>query len=641
MKVSYSWTLAIVVIAIILFSEPSVSRRTGGGRRGSSSRSSSSSRGGGGGLFDGFKNIFKSKPKPAPKTPSGGGSYPKQQYGGNSGGTQSGGTQSGGQTYLGGGGFVNPNKQGGGSNQGSNLGAGGFVNPNSNRNPGYGNNNNYGNKPNYGGSNSGYGTNYGNNYGGNSYGSFGRNNYGGGYYSPSGFKQSNGLFGTGGKKAFGLGAGAGFIGGAVAGVGAMAVYHRYQQFKTMMYYKAMMGGGYGGYGGYGMGYGYSPYGIHGQSILVNAHDCVGGCPMQAFCDVGICRCREGYEARFGSCYQNFNSVYNTKQNEFNERWQPSFDPYKSCTEHKECWKVDMNMVCSTNTTRCACRDDMRWNLDTGECQVFMDVDCSGVKPKVMALDSDNPSAITSAPEETSSASTSTTSNPSTSSDLSSPVTPTPDLLSNDTLDAFPDKNLTDISVNDTLQDSGLTKININDTSAEDIKAAFCKEIGQITQRFDRQVDNRGVVRDNRKEMGEAALGAGAIALIVMLVCCCCGCLCLCVCINKVKEVFGGMFDQKSNNDNYAPAAEVQMENYNEAPPNPTTQIPPYPMDAPPLSGYPPDPLYPNSNGMNNTPYPPGQPAYNPGYNGGNSDNTAPPYPIYPPNGGGQPPPYPI
>lgn len=312
MKVSYSWTLAILALVVILLSEPSVSRRTGGGR-GSSSRSSSSSRGSSGGLFDGFKNVFKSKPKAPPKSPSGA-SYPKQQYGGaQTGGTQTGGTQSGGQTYLGGGGFVNPNKQGGGSNQGSNLGAGGFVNPNSNRNPGYNNNNNYGNQHNYGNN---YGNNYGSNYGsssyGNNYGSFGRNNYGGGYYSPSGFKQSNGLFGTGGKKAFALGAGAGFIGGAVAGVGAMAVYHRYQQFKTMMYYKAMMGGGYGGYGGYGMGYGYSPYGIHGQSILVNAHDCVGGCPMQAFCDMGICRCREGYEARFGSCYQNFNSIYNTK-----------------------------------------------------------------------------------------------------------------------------------------------------------------------------------------------------------------------------------------------------------------------------------------------------------------------------------------
>ena len=43
--------------------------------------------------------------------------------------------------------------------------------------------------------------------------------------------------------------------------------------------------------------------------MVNAHDCVGGCPNQAFCDFGICRCREGYEARFGSCYKNFQDVY--------------------------------------------------------------------------------------------------------------------------------------------------------------------------------------------------------------------------------------------------------------------------------------------------------------------------------------------
>ena len=65
------------------------------------------------------------------------------------------------------------------------------------------------------------------------------------------------MFGGGGRGAFGLGVGAGFIGGAVAGVAAMETYHRYRQYRAMMYYGHMHHGsgfGYGGYGGY-VGYG--------------------------------------------------------------------------------------------------------------------------------------------------------------------------------------------------------------------------------------------------------------------------------------------------------------------------------------------------------------------------------------------------
>ena len=68
----------------------------------------------------------------------------------------------------------------------------------------------------------------------------------------------------------------------------------------MMY----QGGGYG-YGGMhgGYGYGYSPYGMGGGRrgmLLQDEFDCIGGCPMNAFCDYGICRCRTGYDARYVS-----------------------------------------------------------------------------------------------------------------------------------------------------------------------------------------------------------------------------------------------------------------------------------------------------------------------------------------------------
>merc|ERR1719219_2035242 len=44
--------------------------------------------------------------------------------------------------------------------------------------------------------------------------------------------------------------------------------------------------------------------------------------------------------------------------------------------------LDMNLVCNTELTtqgsvgKCECRPDMRWNTAEGECQFYMDVDCS-------------------------------------------------------------------------------------------------------------------------------------------------------------------------------------------------------------------------------------------------------------------------
>ena len=35
-------------------------------------------------------------------------------------------------------------------------------------------------------------------------------------------------------------------------------------------------------------------------LLQDEFDCIGGCPMNAFCDYGICRCRTGYDARYVS-----------------------------------------------------------------------------------------------------------------------------------------------------------------------------------------------------------------------------------------------------------------------------------------------------------------------------------------------------
>ena len=137
---------------------------------------------------------------------------------------------------------------------------------------------------NYGGSNRGFYHNSGTVYRGNNYNTFGYG-YGGSNYGYHGsglfnnhYRSSGGLFG-GGKRSFALGAGAGFVGGAMAGVAAMSMYHRYQMYRSMMMYHSL-----GGYGGYGYGayggynpYGYGSYGHHRYGYLNRDHyQCVGG-----------------------------------------------------------------------------------------------------------------------------------------------------------------------------------------------------------------------------------------------------------------------------------------------------------------------------------------------------------------------------
>ena len=71
----------------------------------------------------------------------------------------------------------------------------------------------------------------------NSYSSgYGRQNYG--YHGGGLFNNhysSGGLFG-GGRNSFALGAGAGFLGGAMAGVAAMSMYHRYFIFSFNVFF---------------------------------------------------------------------------------------------------------------------------------------------------------------------------------------------------------------------------------------------------------------------------------------------------------------------------------------------------------------------------------------------------------------------
>ena len=99
--------------------------------------------------------------------------------------------------------------------------------------------------------------------------------------------------------------------------------------------------------------------------------CIAGCPSNAFCDYGICRCESGYDARYGSCWDNLDS-FNQNQEFWSRREQPGFNPYVSCNDHNQCTKeIDMNMICNEKNNTCQCRETMQWNEEALECQIFI------------------------------------------------------------------------------------------------------------------------------------------------------------------------------------------------------------------------------------------------------------------------------
>lgn len=62
--------------------------------------------------------------------------------------------------------------------------------------------------------------------------------------------------------------------------------------------------------------------------------------------------------------------------EVEQHQSSNMDPFKSCNNTTDCHQIDMNLVCSTKSKKCECREDMKWNEKELECQLYVDVDCS-------------------------------------------------------------------------------------------------------------------------------------------------------------------------------------------------------------------------------------------------------------------------
>jgi len=343
----------------------------------------------------------------------------------------------------------------------------------------------------------GYGTNFGTNFAS-----------GVGRYPTSGTKGFS-------KKALGLGVGAGFLGGAALGVAGTAatygVYHRYHQYQMM---RMMMNGGSWNHGYYNNYY--------------SNNQCFGGCPIDAHCEWGFCECNRGLEKRYGRCERNWGG----------ESGRPAgFNPFQPCSNTANCQRLDMNLVCNTNLTtgdggRCECRQDMKWNTEAGECQLYMDVDCSDItydtKASPVILEAVNKTLEKIAENNTTEVTTVATTTTTTTEANS-------DLSGNDTtpISSSPDE---------ALKNSLLTSIDVNKTSEAELKEAYCRDIDSFSWEFGapknlQQNQNYNYGDPDRIPAGAGAtMAVGTIVIIVLFFCCCCCACCVCAACKGKKKI---------------------------------------------------------------------------------------------------------
>jgi len=261
----------------------------------------------------------------------------------------------------------------------------------------------------------------------------------------------------------------------------MSVYHRYWQYKQLLYmhqYGSWNNNGYNNYVG----------GV-----------CFGGCPLNSFCQFGFCECQPGFERRYGRCWRS------------TDDWRQAriTDPFVVCGANSDCQRMDMNLICNTNKTiqqggRCECREDMRWNERESECQLYLDVDCSSVtydtKPSAVVLEAVNAtlekinSTTTEAPttttlsttlsttESSTSVSTEASSESSSVADGNSTSESTTMTTTTTTIDP---KALEENQkkINETLSNSLLSSIDPEKASEKDIKEAYCRDVDTFSWEF--------------------------------------------------------------------------------------------------------------------------------------------------------------
>jgi len=320
------------------------------------------------------------------------------------------------------------------------------------------------------------------------------------------------------KKALGLGVGAGFVGGAAVGVAGTAAtygaYHKYKKFKNMM---RMRGYHHRHHHGFDFDDDDDDYffGNNYETNYYSRNECMGGCPLGAHCEWGICECNYNYRRTYGRCIRR-TSGKSVGRSSY-------FDPFIQCADHKVCQNIDMNLVCNTNLTlqaggKCQCKPDMKWNKDKGECQIYLDVDCSTItydtppaenilkaieadhsKNQTAATPADavspsstttvvvSPSSTTTAAPTQTDSSNNTTSATTTVDDITTATTVAPSVTDSVTAggvgaeagqaeEDLPPADSRTPTIDESLKTSLLSKIDSNKATADEMREAFCRDI---------------------------------------------------------------------------------------------------------------------------------------------------------------------
>jgi len=272
---------------------------------------------------------------------------------------------------------------------------------------------------------------------------------------------------------------------------------------------------------------------------------------------------------------------------------------------------------------------MKWNEETLECQIYMNVNCTDVK--TVESPNANDTLVSDEPDDE--------------------YDDQAIYNSTNLLNADGKLNVSEITAEETLATSELTKLDPNETTTDEIRQAFCRDIARVARSYEQTLEPP-TDRDLYNDAGKGVAGAGIIGLIIFLGCTCCVCFLICKFLSKIKEMCcgdgkkGQEYDRTSQSSSDAghrqpESAPVPMQAMNNPDPY-ANNAPAYPPVAAPA--YPPQPdntMYPQiPPDPNLPPLGPAIPPTQPGYG-------ATPYPPvpggvpYPPGAppGGAPPPY--
>ncbi len=154
----------------------------------------------------------------------------------------------------------------------------------------------------------------------------------------------------------------------------------------------------------------------------------------------------------------------------------TFNPFKPCSNNprdvaQDCQRIDMNLICMMPQKQCACRPDMKWNSETGECQIYFDVDCSSVDTSDLAT---NSSGVVSAAADSTVVADN---NDGTATNITDPE-------AEEAMQFLVGKELSQIKVNASLEDSSLPEMNVDKSSQAEVRSEFCREVFLIAKRYE-------------------------------------------------------------------------------------------------------------------------------------------------------------